>query len=239
MKNTIYKIQSKFILILVVFAIIFTSCKKDTIITNAEIDYSYVNLSIGNWIEYDVTEITIDKASDVYDTAHYFIKEIITENFTDLTNKEAYRIERFIRLNEINNWIIKDVWSAQIVDNSYQKVEEDVRFKRLVFPSNLGKTWNGNIFNTLEDQNYEISSVDEYENINSVAFDSVLTVTQENELNLIEKKYYVEKFAKNIGLVYKEKCYIYSNEVDLDKPVEQRATLANILIMKVISYGSN
>ena len=230
---------SNFILILVVFATIFTSCKKDTIVPDTEIDYSYVNHTIGNWIEYDVTEITIDKASDVYDTTHYYIKEIVTEKFIDLSDNESNRIERFIRYNTNSNWIIKDVWSAQIVENSYQKVEEDVRFKRLVFPSDSGKTWNGNIFNTLDEQNYVITSVDEYEIVNSLAFDSVLTVTQANELNLIEKNYAIEKFAKNIGLIYKENCYIYSNEVDPGKPIEQRATLANILIMKVISYGSN
>lgn len=232
------KIHAFSIFILIIISI-FSSCKKDTIIDDNENDYTYANLQVGNWIEYSVSEIKIDEESKVNDTSNYYIKEIITEKFTDLTNEDAFRIERYLRMEQTDNWIIKDVWSAQIVDKSYQKVEEDVRLKKIVFPVVEGNTWDGNIFNTNAQQIYEITSLDKPETINQQAFDSVLTVTQINESNLIEKKLSVEKFAKNIGLVYKEITDIYSSTVIPGVDVEDRITTASILKMKIIQYGSN
>ncbi|MGV2480034.1 UNVERIFIED_CONTAM: hypothetical protein IGO34_24850 [Salmonella enterica subsp. enterica serovar Weltevreden] len=47
--------------------------------------------------------------------------------------------------------------------------------------------------------------------------------------NVIHRQYYIEKYAKGIGLVYREITDLYSNTVVANVPVEQR-------IEKGISY---
>ncbi|HBF88108.1 MAG TPA: hypothetical protein DDX39_05650 [Bacteroidales bacterium] len=212
---------------------------KESDITSTSNDYNYTPLQVGNWITYEIEEIAIDKLSALYDTTNYFIKEIITEKYIDLVGEEACRIERFYKKDSLSNWIIKDVWTSQIINNRYQKTEENVKYVRLIFPAELNKIWNGNAYNTNEEQEYEITNIDEFETVNELDFDSVLTVTHENFLTQIEKKYSIEKFAKNVGLVYKEIIDIYADATPYTDSIEKRIKTASIYKQKVIDYGTN
>lgn len=218
--------------------LIISACK-DNFITPTPIDYTYAPLEVNSWIEYEIQEINIDKPSNVYDTSTYYIKEIITEKYSDITNKEAYRVERYKRKDLLSNWIIKDVWTVQIDNNRYIKTEENIKFIRLIFPVELYKKWDGNIYNTFDELEYEITSLNYADSINNINFDSLLTVTHEDELNQIEKKYSIERFAKNIGLVYKESIDIYADATPYDDPIEKRIKTATIYYQKVIDYGND
>ncbi|OFX48401.1 MAG: hypothetical protein A2046_05575 [Bacteroidetes bacterium GWA2_30_7] len=218
------------------FIILITACKKQEAVKST-IDFSYCPLVVGNWITYAVIDINIDEPSDVYDTLNYEIKEIIDSTFIE-NNQQVYRIERYIKLNDSASWTIKDVWFANYTQNSIQKVEENIRLVKIVFPVTINSTWNGNAYNINEPKQYEITSLDLSETINNMPFDSVLQVTQLNISNLIEKKIEVEKYAKKIGLVYKELTDIYSDNIT-EEPIEQRAKTATIYKMTIIAYGSN
>jgi hypothetical protein len=80
----------------------------------------------------------------------------------------------------------------------------------LIFPSREGKTWNGNTYNTLGEKDYEISYADKKESVNGLSFDSVLMVKQYEQIDAIENIFWSEKFARNVGLVYKQKDSIYT-----------------------------
>jgi hypothetical protein len=64
-----------------------------------------------------------------------------------------------------------------------------------------------------------------------------MTVTQMDILNSIEKKYAIEKYAKNIGLIYKEIIDIYATSTPYGKPIEERIKKATIYYQKIIDYG--
>lgn len=224
-------------LYIILFIILITSCKKQESV-KITTDFTYCPLVVGNWVSYDVVDINIDKPSDVNDTITYQIKELVESSYSD-NNEQVYRIERYIKLNDSTSWVIKDVWFANYTSNSFQKVEENIRYVKIAFPVTLNKTWNGNAYNINDSKDYEITSLDLPETINSLPFDSVLHVTQLNVSNLIEKKLEIEKYAKNIGLVYKELTDIYSDQIIQGTPIEERIKTGTIYKMTVTDYGSN
>ncbi|MBK7819077.1 MAG: hypothetical protein IPJ60_17260 [Sphingobacteriaceae bacterium] len=65
----------------------------------------------------------------------------------------------------------------------------------------------------------------------------MLTVKQRDERTLISQQYYIEKFSKGIGLVYREIKDIYSNTVVANIPVEQRIEKGLIYKQTLVSYG--
>ena len=140
-------------LLYTVFAsiILFFGCKKSNT-ESVNYYYSYFPLEVDAWIEYDVLDIIHSQLGS--DTAMYQLKEITTEEFLDNEGRLTYRIERYWRDDSNANWSIKDVWYSNKTTTTAEKVEENVRFTKLIFPINTAKYWDGNAFNNLEEWEY-------------------------------------------------------------------------------------
>ncbi len=233
----LFNIRKYSVLFILVIVLIIFSCKKDKSLDNS-IDYSYFPDIIGTWVEYDITKIHIDDPSAIYDTVKYMIREIIESKYTDTTGNEVMRVERYIKYSDTTAWIIKDVWTAQFLNASLHKTEENIKYIKIAFPAKIDKEWNGNAYNIYDSQIYEITELDKDEIINSFNFDSVLTVTQINDSSLIHKNYAIEKFAKNIGLVYRHSTEIESDITIQSIPIEERITTGDIYIQEVINFGN-
>ena len=203
-------------LLYTVFAsiILFIGCKKSN---NESVNYyyNYFPLELDAWIEYDVLDI-MHNESGSSDTSVYQLKEITTEEFIDNEGRLTYRIERYRRDDVNANWSIKDVWYSNKTKTTAEKVEENVRFTKLIFPINTSKYWNGNAFNNLEEWEYSYDSLHKPKLINNLSFDSTITVIQRDNQNVVEYEKVKEIFAIDIGLIYK-------SHIDLD------INLSNIL----------
>ncbi|MBE9469380.1 MAG: hypothetical protein IMY72_13830 [Bacteroidetes bacterium] len=233
------------LIIIIISAFLLSSCEENNVKVDNSLanDYKYFPLNVGSWIIYDVEDINIDEPSEVFDTSYYQIKEFVDFSFTDETQSEAYRINRYIRQDASSSWEIKDVWTAQLINNAAQRVEENIRYVKLSFPLIINKTWNGNLYNmlnTLNEFKYEITQLDINDVINNISFDSVLMVTQVVDTSLIHKNYSFEKYAKNIGLVYKKEIKILSNQSGFDPsvPIEQRIKTGTIFTLQISDYGN-
>lgn len=229
------KSRINILLIILFLSVVTVSCKK-TSNTVVPVDYSYFPIKLKSWIIYDIEYRIIDKESGIDSTHLYQLKEIVDTTFEDNSGRTNYRIERYTRKDSTQAWIIAAVWSECISDNAAQKVEENIRYVKLRFPVDKNKTWNGNIFNTMNAKDYKINSLDIAESINGVSFNSVLTVIQENRQNIIEKYYFIEKYAKNIGLVQKQEISI-TDVTSTSGPIEDRIKKAEMYYQNVISYG--
>lgn len=196
--------------------------------------HDYFPLTTGQTLIYKVTEINIDKPSNVYDTTIYFLMEFIEMPIIDNEKDTAWRIERYTKSTENSNWIIESVWSAKKTDLMAEKVEENQRFVKIRFPAKYGRTWNGNIYNNAELQEYRISAINYQFIIGTYDFDSCLMVVHDSASSLIHKDLAYEVYALHTGLIYKEKTYINSQEVFFDIPVEERITTGTIYIQELI-----
>jgi len=213
---------ARFIFLIFLLAICFSGCKKENESIPVDLKYSYFPLISGHELTYKVVEIEIDKEIGTYDTTTYQLKERFDSMFIDNSGNAAWRLERYKRNDSTQPWVILDVWVSQIMQNQAQQVEENQRIVKIAFPPEINKNWDGNVYNTLGLKTFKISGIDVSFSINSLHFDSVLTVVQENDTSLINKYYKSEQYAKYVGLIYKKNIAISSAWVDAGVPIEQR-----------------
>ncbi len=195
MRNLLY--------IIFLFAIVSYSCSKEEVIT-PDLGYDYAGLEEGRYVIYNVDSFYYDDFTVTIDTSYFQIKEVVDSKFIDLEGDEAFKIIRYRKENDTTNWVLIDVWNSKITTTNFQKVEENVRLVKLIFPVKENKTWNGNSMNNLASMEYEYTAVDNAEVIGGNALNSVLTVLQYENPNLIQEQLFEEKYARNIGMVYKK-----------------------------------
>ena len=103
---------------------------------------------------------------------------------------------------------------------------------------NTSFSWNLNEFNTGEDQEIYYSAVNQPDTIAETSYDSVLFVLQKDFKSLFTYEYSEERYAKNVGLIYKKIIDVESQpihmQVDLTKPIEERITKGTIKTYKLI-----
>lgn len=202
------KKQNNFIIL---FLIIICSCKP---INYIDEDYhsKYFPIELNQEKEFLVTNI--NHSSFGKDTVTYYLKEVISEKFLNLEGDSAYRIERFWKTDSMDNYEIKDIWVANKSLNFAQLVEENIRFTKLIFPFDVNVVWDGNAFNNQQSQEYRIESINIPYNVNSLSFDSSITVIQNYKSNLLEYENSKEIYVIGVGLVYKEDIEVLINSAD-------------------------
>ena len=219
-----------------------TQCSQpDTDAIPFSYDTHYFPLDSGSWRIYQVTQITIDTPVNLFDTLNYELKEVNSGYFTDAANDSMMKIERFIRLSTDESWSPVSVWSAGVIDHKAIQVEDNEKYVKINFPAELDKTWDGDAYNrldTLKMYSYTITSLNEPDVINLSAFDSVLVVNQKDDLTLINKLFYQEKYAYGVGMVERTRVDIYSEFPD-SRPIERRVTKGTMYYQKISSYGKN
>ena len=230
------KLLQNIVAFFLLFGILFFSCKKDSPTPSSlDFGYNYLPDEIGRYVIYEVDSIAQDDKSNKHDTTRYLLKELIASSFLDNSNRPTLRIERYYKFYKKNipydsmNWIGPRVWFANKTIYTAEKVEENIRYLKLAFPVVKGKRWNGNLYNTLGRKDYEVMFLDQAETINAIDFDSVVTVKQVQKIDFIEYIYEAEKYARNVGLIYKIRDSLYDGGT-LD-------TIGFRYTQKIISYG--
>jgi hypothetical protein len=228
-----------------------SSCKKDKAIA-PDMGYNYFPNQVGRYVVYDVDSFFYDDFNKKTDTFKFQLKEKIESIFTDNQNRPTIRLERYKKNYSATvpyssmSWVLKDVWAENRTANTSEKVEENVRYIKLHFPVKENQKWNGNSQNTLAAWDYDYAFFDQARTIGNIKFDSVLQVTQFDDKlqNLIEHKYYIEKYARNIGLIYKQVIDVESQPPSpappnfFSVPIMQRVTSGVQYTMTVNSYGT-
>ena len=204
--------------LLVVLIVIISGCRKDN--DTAEpisLGYTYFPVEQGNAIYYQVDSIgwlgyTYDPITNSIqiDTVSYQIKEVVDGFFTDNEGRETARIIRYKRSTLGEPWTQYKVFSSNLTATKAERYEDNIRYTKLIFPIVENAKWIGQYINVplndtlIEPWEYEYESVNEPEIAGDIAYDSVATVILKNEINLIEYRYYQEKYATGFGLIFKE-----------------------------------
>ncbi len=186
----------------VLVTVVLVACKRDKA-PYINFGYTYYPNTVGKYIIYDVESIYSSSFDYKIDTVKYQLKELVQSLFPDNSGRPTQRIERYVKSYDSATWVLRNVCTANVTSTDAEKVENNVRYIKLVFPVALNKFWNGNAYNTLGTWNYSYTAVDQPMSINNQFFDSVLTVVQLGDSNVISDSLYIERYARNIGLVYK------------------------------------
>jgi hypothetical protein len=213
---------------LALLVLVLVSCKKEKPVVE-DFGYEYFPNEIGYWVEYDVTEINHDITSD---TSIYQLREQISAFFFDQQGRKTQRVERFWRTSSADEWVIKDVWHANLTTRTAEKVEENIRFVKLNFPIRTTSKWDGNAFNTQREWLYEYDSLHAPRTISGLYLDSTIKVVQRDNFNLVEYEKAYEIYAKHVGLVKKELI-----DLDINNFNPQNIVKGKELYQYMTNYG--
>ena len=225
------KINNAALFLLVVFLFSFYSCQKDQNIKLInDLGYEYFPIKTGHYIIYDVDSVVINDFTSKTDTFQYQLLEILESEFIDNENRTAQRIERYKRSDSISSWKIINICQSCRTEKRAEKVENNIKVVKLTFPVKDGLKWNGNAYNNKEAWTYFYKNLNLSQTINGFKFDSTISVILKDEFNLIESKYYEEKYAKNVGLIYKK-------EEDIKTEINGKVKSGISYTQKIREYG--
>lgn len=246
--RTFYKI----LFIGFVSSLLFTNCKKENDISNYDYGYNYLPDDSGHYVIYKVDSTIYNDFDNSRRYSTIYLKEKIGEQFLDNLNRISKRIWRYysdsIPINP-NNW---EAYSSEYIVKSTltaERVVDNLRYIIMVFPNDINEKWLGNKYITipppyildstnyyLSDWKYTIKERDKYYNNGSMIFDSTLFISQIQDSSAIFKTFSTEKYARNVGLVYKE-LWIVTGEINIGAPWQDRAQKGFILKQNAIAYG--
>ncbi len=210
---------------LIIISIFISSCKKESEhFASAQLS-DYYPLEVGKYITYNLDSTVYYVNFGQKDSViHYQAQDRVDALTTDNLGRPAYRILRFIRHNNTDPWAPNNTFMVVPAANSIEFVENNLRYLKLELPIKHDFSWKGNSFidtysnytdvKYLEDWDYIYDSVGMPLTINSITIDSTIKVFERDEFlgqdpsipgtQYAEKNYAVEKYGKDIGLIYKE-----------------------------------
>ncbi|WP_306639785.1 hypothetical protein [Sanyastnella coralliicola] len=180
---------------------ILSGCAKETDFEAIDLGYDYFPNTEGTFIEYEVDSINYGIEVD---TVHFYLKEVIAEEFIDDEGNLATRIERFKKFNMDDEYVLTDVWVQKRTSTTAERIEENFRYVRLAFPVEAGEVWDGNAYNIEEAWDYTYTSIGGSYNNGVLPFSNTLRVRQRENINLVDQESAWEVYARGIGLVHKK-----------------------------------
>jgi len=238
--------------LLIFFLIIISLCSCSTesgVDTSLDSGYNYFPIhDIGTTYIYEVDRIFYNNQGKETEHLVTYERNVVIESTKDGDNLGSYREEIWESNTGQEPWLYKENMVSET--NELQAIcsKSGNRIIKLTFPVAEGKSWDGlALMNDVTGQIINGESIDFYKDWdfkilgyeNFEAYNDVLTVQQANHENAIEKRYSMEKYAMDIGLVYKEQqildtqCLLECN----DQNWEEKAHHGIILKKRLISIN--
>jgi hypothetical protein len=207
-----------FCFIAIATLMIVSACKKSTEEFSLAPLSDYYPLTVGKYITYSLDSIVYYSNFGTSATINsYQIKQVVDAKITDILGRPAYRILRYIRSSPTGPWIADNTFMAVPTENSIEFIENNLRFLKLKSPLRQDFSWKGNSYiNTtslsstlkyLDDWDYTYDSLNMPAKVGTLTIDSTIKVAQIDDQTAIDRTFSEEKYAKGIGLVYRNFLY--------------------------------
>ncbi|GAB3936247.1 hypothetical protein [Larkinella terrae] len=167
----------------------------------------YFPLEPGRFWVYEVSEqrFSLNGTSTLQT---FQLREVITGSATDPIGGTVLRTERYRRASDGDVWQPDSAGSIRIYDDQLIKTESNVSYLKLVLPVTESGRWNGNAYNSLGDDEYLVRNTGRPLSVLNQTFAETATVVQQNDSTLVNQDKRIEIYARDVGLVYKEKIQL-------------------------------
>lgn len=238
-------------------ALLLTACDDELDTTDRRLGYDYANLTVGRTIVYRNDSIVYDPisaAQAVRDTTTSYVRERLLDTIMDGAGETVYKLERAYSTSPTGPWTLTDVWTERLTEERYERTEENIRQVKLAFPTRKDNDWNAtryldeSLVVTVEGEtlqmykgwrNMRYLQVDTTLTVNGLTFEDGTIVelipAPEGQENAIEDRYLQERYARGIGLIYRELRILDTQVID-PRPFEERALKGFILRQSIVSY---
>ncbi len=213
----------------VIFPLIFFSCKKVTEqITNEPLS-DYIPLQAGKYITYRIDSTVFTNFGRNVEIHSYQVKHVVDAQITDNLGRPSYRIFRYTRDTAgTQPWVSTGTYFITPLTADVELIEDNLRFIKLVLPIQQSNTWKGNTYlppgpyesvynfsidGGMQDWDFTYSQFDSTMSYAGNNYTNVWTIEEANDsinvpiTNLsayASETKSIDKYSKNIGLVYRE-----------------------------------
>lgn len=207
----------KYLIPILLFSVVFFSCGKDEVeppIT--DLGYEYFPLEIGKYKEYRMDSTFFDGQIVRRNSSSYLREEIVSMDM-DLENEEIYIINVSRKSTLSDPWVQTGVVVEKRNARSAERLGDNLRFIKLIFPLRNGSSWDGNAFIS-PDLLYVIEGEpvmlytgwsDKYQviedpislTIDQFVFDNAISVLESDEGSITSLRESMATYAPNVGLV--------------------------------------
>lgn len=175
----------------------------------------FVPMQVGEYWEYAVVETNISQVNGETNT----LSELRVVALDSVTNDEevTYIMGRWTRDQGATDWVPVETWSVRLSDFQFIVQQGNVPFVKLALPLSEGKTWDGNMLNSLggtDECQGGMIGCDNYTALNvrmpfeitgTVSYDDTVTIMESDEDDpIIGKDIRKVVYARNVGLVYED-----------------------------------
>jgi len=205
------------------------SCDKKIEVFQTDALTDYMPLAAGKYITYRIDSTVFTNFGRNTEIHSYQVKHVIESQITDNLGRPSYRIFRYLRDSAgIQPWVPNGSYFITPSTNQVEVIEDNLRFIKLHSPVKDGVTWKGNKYlpddpygslysfgndDYMRDWDFQYDGESSSFSYGGKNYTEVNTVEEDNESYNIpitsntiiaSKSRAVEKYSKNIGLVYRE-----------------------------------
>lgn len=229
---------------LFLLSIVIYSCgEKNSDFVPKETIKDYFPVEVGKFITYRIDSTVFVRSGSVIEIHKYQVRHTVTGTTKDNLSNDVFTVDRELRNAEgTDNWKANGRYYITVNENSVEVNEDNLKVTKLVNPITMGTTWKGNsklplipyatVYETeagkeMNTWNFSLYNFGDttvennsYTNVWSVQQNNYvlnIPVTPNTQIGLKEVGF--EKYAKNIGLVYKNlEIYDFQGKNNTDNP---------------------
>jgi hypothetical protein len=205
------------------------SCKRSTEGFETLQPDELLPLATGKYITYRLDSLVFISSGKLAVTKRYQVRHVVDGKTTDNLNRPTWRINIFQNDSLASGpWVLKGAYFVTPLEKSIEVIENNLRVIKIQLPVKEGFTWRGNsylpdrpysdIYATSIDENMDLwdftyESINQAERIGTSDVPDVTTILHIDEARNVpmvtdtvyaSREYSIEKYAKNVGLVYRE-----------------------------------
>lgn len=197
-------------LVSLLFYMLLIGCNETLEPIDSEFGYEYYPTEMGDYRIYHTSDIRYNLNGTI-DTTQYLVKELVEELIENVDGTFRLTLGRYSADIGSNDWSKDSLWAVFMDETKVVVSEANVDFIKLVFPVTESTEWNGNAFNSSDDEIYRVEEMRENYSYDTLSFENTLTVVHKDLIDpakLTTDEYRVEVFAAGIGLIHKLKIKI-------------------------------
>ncbi len=243
-----------------VFAVLFvglalvclvSSCETVTEEPDINFDAHYYPTKIGNFWEYQMDSIIYDDQGNTVLETTSFHKETIVDQFLNANGDSTFVVEISYKKDSASTYTPKRQWLIEKTPQQLIRIEENLSFKKLIFPMMLDQEWESPLFNkntlvqnvagesifTFKNWESKVLAIDETIIQDGVEYDDAIIIQHADDDNIIERRFSVEKYDLGIGLFHKRMMILDTQCTICTDPWEEKAEAGFILEQKLINHS--